>query len=346
MRDAIVALRRLCRLAASIALILLPGVAAAERVSGSLVINVLDVGQGDAVLIVCPKGTHRMLIDTGARSYPGSLKAFQDQLAALMGADRKIDVLIVTHPHDDHVAGVSWVLNTFKVGRFVDSGKPYTPSFAAIELLAKSKARSGELSYFRATKAPAPNIADFCPASNVGARLLIPNQFGADRNVNNSSVVVVVTYDDQRFLFTGDSEDKAEQRLLNDPVTARYLRGAAVYKAGHHGSHTSSTTHFLQVVQPQLAVVSSGCPEVAKNKGYRHPRAATLEALNRIVPKSGAGQRVVRAGLAASGKWDDVRVHDGIYVTSKDGTIRIAADGRRLTTTFPQIHGAPDRCEK
>jgi hypothetical protein len=69
--------------------VLPPQAALAERVSGPLKIYVLNVGQGDAILIVCPRGTHRMLIDAGARAYPKSLQAFKDQLTTLMGSTRK-----------------------------------------------------------------------------------------------------------------------------------------------------------------------------------------------------------------------------------------------------------------
>jgi competence protein ComEC len=319
--------------------------ASAERVDGTLKIYVLDVGQGDAILVVCPKGQHRLLIDTGARGYPGSQQAFRTQLASLLGTNPRLDVVVSTHPHEDHIGSLEWVLSTFKVRTFVDSGRPYTTSFAGIERLAKSKQRAGQLEYFRATKSPAAHLVDFCPASNVSAQLLIPDGFGHESNLNNDSVVVLVTYNDQHFLFTGDAEKKEEGLLLADPVTSRHVRQVQLYKVGHHGAATSTTESLLQVMQPAVAVISSGCPEVAKNAGYRHPRAVTLANLNSVVPTNARGERVVRAGLPEKGEWTNTKVHDGIYVTARDGSVLVETDGSGdLSATFPSIPGALEKC--
>jgi competence protein ComEC len=337
--------RRLFALIAGL-LLTAPAARAAERISGTLRVYVLDVGQGDAILLVCPAGTHRMLIDTGARGYPESQAAFRAQLSNLLGVNGKIDVLIATHPHDDHIGGLDWVLSTFKVRKFIDSGKPYSPMFAGIERRVRALRRTGRLERFKATTFPPPRVADFCTASNLSARLLIPNDFGGDANVNNSSVAVLVTYNDQRFLFTGDAEKKGEQRLLADPVTSRYLADATVYKAGHHGAETSSTDALLQVVRPKMAVVSSGCPDIAKNKGYRHPRVEALRALGRVVPGGAGATRTLWAGVPGEDAWMQVRVSDSVFVTSRDGVVLIESDGRqRPRVTHPSLPAALARCD-
>src|SRR4051794_24674742 len=92
----------------------------AAAVSGDLKIFVLNVGQGDAILIVCPHGTHQLLIDAGAQGYPGSQDGFRQQLQALMGSDHRLEVVISTHPHEDHIGSLGWVLNTFRVGKIID----------------------------------------------------------------------------------------------------------------------------------------------------------------------------------------------------------------------------------
>jgi competence protein ComEC len=315
--------------------------ARAERVTGPLKIYVFNVGQGDAILIVCPQDKHFLVIDAGARREAGSVKAFKAHVSAVLGSRRTIDVAVATHPHDDHVAAMSWLLDTFRVKRFIDSGKRYTSIYEVIETTARRQERAGTLSYFRATEAPASRVADFCTASNVSARVLVPQGFGAHRNPNNSSVVVLVTYNEQRFLFTGDAEEVEETQLLADRVTAPYLRDATVYKVGHHGSHTSSTPAFLAAVQPRLAAISSGC-RGGTNDGYRHPRAATITALNGVVDPPTTGTTTVQAGLESDtdGRlgdgWTTIRAQDGIYVTAQAGTILIEANGtRRPTVTRP-----------
>jgi competence protein ComEC len=325
-----------------------PAAPAAERISGALRIYVLDVGQGDAILIICPARTHRMLIDTGARGYPGSQDAFHAQLSALLGTNRNIDVLVATHPHEDHIAGVEWVLSTFKVRKFIDSGKPYGSIFAGIERQVRvlRRQRPLRLERFKATAFPPPHVADFCSAANVSARLLIPNEFGADAKINNSSVAVLITYNDQKFLFTGDAEKKGEQRLLADPITSRHLADATVYKAGHHGAQTSSSDALLQVVRPKMAVVSSGCPDVARNRGYRHPRVEVLRALGDVVPARTSATRMAWAGLSDQATWMQTRLSDTVSVTSRDGVVLIESDGRRPPiVTYPELPGELARCD-
>jgi competence protein ComEC len=329
-----------------------PASARAERVTGPLRIYVLNVGQGDAILVVCPRHTHQLLVDAGARREAGSVKAFQSILASLVGGESPIETVVATHPHDDHVAGLPWVLDTFEIGTFVDSGRPYTPAYARIETSARSLARKGRLTYVRASDHPPPHIVDFCSASNVAARLLVPRTFGDDANPNNHSVVVLVTYNQQRFLFTGDAEEKEEQQLLNDPVTARYVRDATVYKVGHHGSHTSSTASFLGAVRPKMAVISSGC-RGGTNKQYRHPRAATLDALRRFVVPSGATEGNILAGLEDRGDgtsgdgWSTRRIPDGVHITAKGGSILIESDGTHPpTVSRPSLAGERAPCPR
>ena len=294
-------------------------------------IYVLNVGQGDAILMVCPHGTHRMLIDAGARGYPKSQEAFEQQLGQLvLGQQPRLEVVVATHPHDDHVGGLHWVLETFKVGKFVDNGKSYTKTFKKIRTLANQQQKAGTLQYIRAGKFPSL-IADFCPATNLNAELLVPKGFGKAKNVNNNSVVVRVTYDSLSFLFTGDAEKKEETQLLADPLIKPRLGGAVFYKVGHHGAETSSTHDFLSQMKPQWAAISSGRKNIGKNKGYRHPRAATFDALLAVITAEADKEiRTVDAGKKAKGEWTTVKIHKRIYVTAKDGSILFLSDGKTV----------------
>jgi competence protein ComEC len=319
--------------------------ASAATVQGALKVFVFNIGQGDAILIVCPHGTHQLLIDAGARGYPGSQDAFKNQLRAAMGADQTIEVAVSTHPHEDHIGGLEWVLASFRVKTFVDSGFAYTSTFAGIPRAVKAQGTAGTLKYFKAKDFPASRIADFCPATNLTAELLIPSGYGASpSNKNNVSVIVLMTYGSQKFLFTGDAESLEEKQLLQDPGIAPKLHNVALYKVGHHGAETSTTADFLAAIHPVMAVVSSGCKNVAKNKGYRHPRAATLDALDATVPGSGQDLRTLQAGETAKGQWTVSTIHRGVYATSVDGGYVIEADGSAIRKTTQTVAGAPAAC--
>ena len=316
----------------------------AANVAGDLKIFVLNIGQGDAILIVCPHGTHQMLIDAGARGYPNSQPSFQAQLQALMGTDHTLEVVVSSHPHEDHVGGLEWVLSTFKVKKLIDSGFPYTSTFAGILKKAKAQVAAGTLKHFKAKDFPPSHVADFCTATNVKAELLIPDGYGPSSNKNNVSVVVLVTYNTQKFLFTGDAEKKEENLLLQDPGTASRLQNVTFYKVGHHGAETSTTPSFLSAIKPSFAAVSSGCKNVAKNKGYRHPRVATLDALDATIPGGGQDSRLLQAGKEAKGQWTTTEIHRGMYATSADGTFVIVANGTTILKQTQAVTGAQPSC--
>ncbi len=305
--------------------------ARAATVQGDMKIYILNIGQGDAILIVCPHGTHRMLIDTAARGYPMSQEAFKQQLGQLVpGPQAHLDVVVATHPHDDHVGGLYWVLQSFKVSKFIDNGKDYTPTFKKIRTLAQTQQKAGTLKYFSAAKAPS-KIVDFCPATNLNADLLVPKEFGKAKNVNNNSVVVRVTYNKLSFVFTGDAEKQEEAQLFADPLTKPRLGGAVFYKVGHHGAETSSTLDLLAQMKPQWAAVSSGRKNIGKNNGYRHPRAGTLNALLGVITSDADKEiRTVDAGESGKGEWTTVKIHKRIYVTAKDGSIVFLTDGNSV----------------
>jgi beta-lactamase superfamily II metal-dependent hydrolase len=309
--------------------------ARAETVTGRLEIYLLNIGQGDAILIVCPHGTHRLLIDSGAGNYPGSQDAFQAAMRELVpGTKPTINVAIASHPHKDHVAGFEWVLENFRVKKFVDNGKPYTSTFKVVSTLAAKLARQGQLQYLRGTSFPPPSIVDFCPASNVGAQLLIPKGFGKASNVNDNSIGVVVRYDTVKLVFTGDAQKQEEKLLASDPTIVARIKGAAFYKVGHHGAETSSTPALLDAIDPpaqwagKTVGISAGCKGVSVNKGYRHPRAVTLNVLlSRITDDAGREVRTIPAGRTERDKWTTVQIHKRLYVTADDDSVLFVSDG-------------------
>ena len=334
------------RLAARSALIvaLLAARLDAAPVSGDLKVYVLNVGQGDAILIVCPAGTHRMLIDSGAKGYPGSQEAFQKQLRALIpGPSPTIDVVVVTHPHKDHVGGLQWVLTNFRVKKLIDSGHPLTVSFAAATKAIKAQKQAGSLKHFRGKLFPPSNVADFCTGTNLKAELLLPKGYGKAKNANNNSVNVLVTYNTKKLLFTGDAERVEEKLLLTDPVTRAKLGNISFYKVGHHGAETSTTPDFLSVIAPEMAGVSSGCKDIHPNTGYRHPRAEILDTLGQVIAGKG-DERTLQAGLTAKGKWTEVTIARGLYATSVDGAFVIVTDGTSMRKETVNVPGAANVC--
>jgi competence protein ComEC len=313
----------------------------AAPVSGDLKVYVLNVGQGDAILLVCPQGTHRMLIDFGP---PAGREALKKQLLALIpGPMPTIDVLVVTHPHKDHVAGLEWVLTNFKVKKLIDSGHNLTTSFAAATKLINKQKKAKSLKHFRAKSFPPPSVADFCTGTNLKAELLTPTGYGKASNANNNSVNVLVTYNSQKLLFTGDAERAAEKLLLEDPKTHAKLGNVSFYKIGHHGAATSTTPDFLSVIAPSMAGVSSGCKNEHPNTGYRHPRAATLEALSQVI--NGQGDvRKLQAGLTAKDQWEEVEIARGLYATSLDGAFVIVTNGSSMRKESVNVAGAAPNC--
>ena len=310
-------------------------------VSGDLKVFVLNVGQGDAILIVCPQGTHRMLIDFGP---PAGREALQKQLRALIpGPTPTIDVLVVTHPHKDHVAGLEWVLTNFRVKKLIDSGHPLTTTFAAATKEIKKQKNAGTLKYFSAKLFPPANVADFCTGTNLKAELLIPKGYGKAKNANNNSVNVLITYNSEKLLFTGDAERAEEKLLLADPLTRAKLDHVSFYKVGHHGAETSTTPDFLTVIAPETAGLSAGCKEEHPNTGYRHPRAVTLAALGQVIHGQG-DVRTLEAGLTAKDKWDEVEIARGIYATPVDGAFVIIANGSSIRKESVTVPGAARTC--
>lgn len=217
----------------------------------------LDVGQGDAILIESPNG-NRVLVDGG----PPSGKILSELGAILPFFDRDIDVVIATHPDQDHIGGLPDVFRRYSVQALFEpdlySGNGV---YEAMEKVAekdgaqKIVARAGEI--IRLDK-------------NTTLEILYPEKkFPPAIEVNISSVVVKLTYGDESFLFTGDLPKEQENLLAKKYGTALHVN---VLKFGHHGSKTSTSPEFLAYAAPEYGVISVG----ADNK-YGHPNKETLE---------------------------------------------------------------------
>ncbi|HLQ73088.1 MAG TPA: S-layer homology domain-containing protein [Bacillota bacterium] len=217
-------------------------------------VHFLDVGQGDATFIQTPSGKN-ILIDAGIQS------AGQQVVNFLKEKDvGKLDMVIATHPHADHIAGLIPVLNAFKVEKFVDSGKTHT-----------SQTYYNLLSLIDEKNIP-------FEIASVGNEYVFDNGFKmtvihSDKNatnINDASVSVRAAYNNVSFMLTGDAEKAAENEMINRQFPLK----STVYKAGHHGSNTSSTQAFINKVNPEVTVLSYG-----KGNQYDHPHSDVVNRL-------------------------------------------------------------------
>lgn len=221
-------------------------------VSGSLQVHFIDVGQGDAILIVAPDGK-AALID-GGESGSGVLAYLR-----ALGVER-LDLVIATHPHADHIGGLVDVLNGIPVAEVVTSGQMHTTRTYErfLDGIAAAQAIYTEVGRGDSLQLGGLTLDVLHPASAAGD------------DFNNASLVLRLAYGQVAFLFTGDAEAQTEASIL----AAGYDVRANILKVGHHGSRTSSSATFLARVQPEVAVYCAGA-----GNSYGHPHGETLAAL-------------------------------------------------------------------
>lgn len=225
-----------------------------EKLSQKDTLNVhfLDVGQGDSIFIELPD-EKTMLIDAGENYHGEGIINYIGDCGY-----SKIDYLVATHPHADHIGSMGYIV------RNMDIGSVYTPKAAAntktYENLLESISNKG----LKITSAKAGlTIAE---ESDYIIDVLAPVTID-ESDLNNSSAVIKLTYKNNSFLFTGDAEKK-ELETITDDISADVL------KVGHHGSNTSTTEEFLYEVRPKYAVISVG-----EGNEYGHPHKETLRLL-------------------------------------------------------------------
>lgn len=242
-----------------------------------MTVRFLDVGQGDAALITTPGGA-AVLIDAGPDE-----ELVARELSAL--GVLRLDVVVATHPHADHVLGIPAVLTRFGVGVVLLPG---------CEADATTGALLDEAIEDEGVDSVAVRSGDVYRAQDLELRILSPDRCwdGTDSDDNNDSVVILASVGDDRVLMTGDLEDPAQRALLAAGVDIT----ADVLKVPHHGAATSDPD-FLAAVGASVAVVSVGRPN-----DYGHPVPAILDALQ------ASGARVVRTDHAGT-----------VVVTFRDG---------------------------
>jgi competence protein ComEC len=248
---------------------------APETRSGSLEMTALDVGQGDSLLLVSPRG-RTILIDGGGSFNPIGQQAEsrgpdpgEEAVSAYLWSRgfKNIDVVALTHAHQDHIGGLTAVLENFSVGTLWIGREVASPQQVDLEKLASAQGAHVIHELSGAT-------FDFDGAK--GKFLwprIVPEEIAPSAK-NDDSLVFRLTYGDRSFLLPGDAERLTERNLLSDSGTNGDELHADVLKIGHHGSKNSTTQDFLSAVQPRLAVISAG-----EENPYGHPSPILLERL-------------------------------------------------------------------
>ena len=222
--------------------------------SDNVRVHFLDVGQGDSIFIELTDGKS-MLIDASTAEYcEGIADYIKDN------GYSKIDYLVATHPHADHIGGMQDVVEQLEIGEiYMPKASSTTKTYK--NLLKAIKAKGNKIN---TAKAGNTIYSD----SSLGIDILAPNSDSYEE-INDYSVVIKLVYGSKSFLFTGDAEKLSENEITADV-------SADVLKVGHHGSSTSSSDKFIKRVNPEYAVISCG-----EGNSYGHPHKETIKTLNK-----------------------------------------------------------------
>ncbi|HKW57763.1 MAG TPA: DNA internalization-related competence protein ComEC/Rec2 [Candidatus Acidoferrum sp.] len=265
---------------------------------GKLEMTVLDVGQGDSIFVVSPHG-HTMLIDGGGAfgGFPGQAHRDgtdpgEEAVSPYLWSRgfQKIDVVALTHAHQDHLGGLAAVFANFRVGALWIGKEASSLALANLEDLCRKR----RIPILRERR------GDSLLWDGVEEQFLWPEtspQESEGSPKNNDSLVLRLKYGERALMLPGDAEKEAERTILAENAEAT-LR-ADVLKVGHHGSRNSTTADFLAAVRPDIAVISAG-----EDNPYGHPNAELLQRL------ATAGVRTLR--------------------TDHDGAVHILTDGNQL----------------
>lgn len=210
----------------------------------NLKVYFFDVGQADSILVINEDQT--MLIDAG-NNEDGEMLV---QNLKILGIT-KIDYLIGTHSHEDHIGGLDDIIRSFEIGTiYMPKVQTNTKTFEDVLDVVKEK----ELTI------STPKVKDTFRVGQAECQVLAVNN--KSKNLNLTSIVIQMEFDNMTYLFTGDAEKEVEEKILKENKDIK----ADILKVGHHGSDTSSSEKFIQAVAPEISIISVG-----RDNSYGHP---------------------------------------------------------------------------
>jgi len=255
-----------------------------DQAPKNLEVDFLDVGQGDAILIKTTSGQN-ILIDGGPDK--SVIKRLGENLPWW---DKQIDLMILTHPHDDHVTGLIDVLKRYRVKKILYTGVNHNaPNYLSWLKVVRDK----KISLAIINKKQTINLS-----KDARMEILYPDQSLLNKNLsdlNDSSIIIKLIYGQNKFLLTGDASEKVEEILLASGADL----SVDVLKVAHHGSQYSSSQEFLEKVEPKIAIISVG-----KDNDFGHPSLRTIMRLKRFGAE--------------------------IFRTDEKGTVKIFSDGLNI----------------
>lgn len=261
---------------------------------GYLRVHFIDVGQGDSILIQA--GEQAMLVDAGTNESGSVVTEYLRSLNIT-----KLDYLIGTHPHEDHIGGLDDVIHSFDIGTVIMPNVSHTTQTYEDVLDALLE---------KNLTVTAPHPGDSYSIGDASFTVLSPSaeiaeQAAENDDLNNLSVGIRLVYGSNAFVLCGDAESDSEEAMVESGLDLK----ADVLKAGHHGSSTSTSDAFLAAVDPDYAVISCG-----KDNSYGHPHQETMDKLNAA----------------------DI----SIFRTDEQGTVVAVSDGSSITwSSAPDTEG-------
>lgn len=232
----------------------------ADFSNSDLLFDFLNVGNADCAIVHNKDAV--IIIDGGKRLTDDKVVSFlKDEVFKNMNSNKEINLMVLTHPHEDHYGGLVKVVSTFDVKRFITS-----------DLEVDFSTHSGLKKLFdilggKKIKIEHPKYGDHFKFGGIRVEILGPIKKDKE-NVNNNSIVLKISYAGKKFLFTGDAEKPEERDLINSNQDL----SADVIKIGHHGSKTSTSEKFLFKVHPKFAVIST--------EDERYPYSSVVKAFN------------------------------------------------------------------
>lgn len=226
-----------------------------------LSINIIDVGQGDCILISTPENKN-ILIDGGDENSERVIKSYLKKRKI-----KKLDIVIATHFDKDHIGSLDYIIDKFNIGK-VYTSKDIDKSQAYNNLI--KSCRNKNLNFEILKKGDKIKIT-----KDINIIVLNPSYIQENKNLN--SIAINLSYINMDFLFTGDCEESNEVDMIN----SYDLENVDFLKIAHHGSSSSSSDKFIKETSPDIAVISCGY----KNQ-YGHPHKSTLDTLNKYKVKT------------------------------------------------------------